>query len=65
MKLKPKPYYAAPMHDIGKIGIPDRILLKPGPLNPDEWEIKQHTIIGGRNLANSEVILFGWVNKSR
>lgn len=39
--------YASPMHDVGKIGIPDNILLKPGKLNPDEREImKQHTIIG-------------------
>ena len=46
--------YAAPLHDIGKIGIPDRILLKPGKLDPDEWEImKQHTIIGGRILEHS------------
>jgi putative two-component system response regulator len=43
--------YAAPMHDIGKIGIPDRILLKPGKLNPDEWAtMKQHTVIGQRIL---------------
>ncbi len=47
--------YAAPMHDVGKIGIPDRILLKPGKLDPEEWEImKQHTVIGGRILSGSE-----------
>ena len=47
--------YAAPMHDIGKIGIPDRILLKPGPLDTEEWEImKLHTSIGGRILSNSD-----------
>jgi len=46
--------YAAPMHDIGKIGIPDHILLKPGKLDPDEWEImKQHTANGGRILEGS------------
>ncbi len=46
--------YAAPMHDIGKIGIPDKILLKPGKLDPDEWElIKQHTLIGGKVLGGS------------
>jgi putative two-component system response regulator len=39
--------HAAPMHDVGKIGIPDRILQKPGPLEPDEWEImKSHATIG-------------------
>lgn len=38
---------AAPMHDVGKIGIPDRILLKPGKLTPAEWEVmKTHTRIG-------------------
>ncbi len=47
--------YAAPMHDVGKIGIPDRILLKPGKLDPDEWKImKEHTVIGGRILSGSE-----------
>ena len=47
--------YASPMHDIGKIGIPDRILLKPGRLDPDEWEImKQHTIIGASILEGSD-----------
>ncbi|GGY46247.1 response regulator [Pseudoduganella sp. SL102] len=39
--------HAAPMHDVGKIGIPDRILQKPGPLDPDEWAImKSHATIG-------------------
>ena len=43
---------ASPMHDIGKIGIPDRILLKPGKFDPDEWEImKTHTTIGAEMLA--------------
>ncbi len=46
--------YAAPMHDIGKIGIPDRVLLKPGKLDPDEWEIMQrHSTIGHSILSNS------------
>ncbi|BAS32483.1 response regulator [Dehalococcoides mccartyi] len=56
--------YAAPMHDIGKIGIPDHILLKPGTLTPQEWEImKQHTIIGANILegAASEIIKQGAV----
>lgn len=47
--------YASPMHDIGKIGIPDRILLKPGKLDDTEWDImKQHTTIGARILACSD-----------
>jgi putative two-component system response regulator len=45
---------AAPLHDIGKIGIPDAILLKPGKLDPDEWVIMQrHAAIGGEILADS------------
>ncbi len=44
-----------PMHDVGKIGIPDYILLKPGKLNDKEWEImKQHTIIGAQILGGSD-----------
>lgn len=47
-------YYAAPMHDIGKIGIPDKILLKPGKLTKEEFEtIKTHTTIGARILSRS------------
>jgi len=43
------------MHDIGKIGVPDRILLKPGPLDTEEWKImKLHTVIGGRILSDSD-----------
>lgn len=46
--------YAAPMHDLGKIGIPDGILLKPGSLDDGEWEImKSHCEIGARILRNS------------
>ena len=49
---------AAMMHDIGKIGVPDSILLKPGPLLPEEFEIiKQHTVIGARILERSEISL--------
>ncbi len=46
--------YAAPMHDIGKIGIPDSILGKPGSLTSEEMEImRQHTVIGARILHES------------
>jgi HD-GYP domain-containing protein (c-di-GMP phosphodiesterase class II) len=46
--------HAASMHDIGKIAIPDRVLLKPGPLEPDEWELmKSHTVVGAEMLADS------------
>ncbi len=45
---------ASPMHDIGKIGIPDHILLKPGKLDDEEWHImKTHTTIGSQILSNS------------
>jgi putative two-component system response regulator len=48
--------YAAPMHDIGKIGIPDKILLKPGKLNAEEWEVmKKHTTIGADILKGSNI----------
>lgn len=46
-------FQAAPMHDIGKVGIPDSILLKQGKLTPDEWSIMQsHCEIGSRILEN-------------
>ena len=46
--------HAAPMHDVGKLGIPDHILLKPGPLSGEEREIMNtHTTIGGQILAGS------------
>jgi len=44
--------HAAPMHDVGKIGIPDAILLKPGKLTAEEWEImRQHPAIGARIIG--------------
>lgn len=47
--------YATPMHDLGKIGIPDKILLKPDKLESLEWEImKQHTSIGAEILKGSD-----------
>lgn len=45
--------HAAPMHDIGKNGIPDAVLLKPGKLTAEEWKImRQHTVIGARILGD-------------
>jgi putative two-component system response regulator len=50
-----KIFFASPMHDVGKIGIPDYILLKSSSLNPDEWQImKSHTTIGSRILGESK-----------
>jgi len=44
-------FHASPLHDIGKVAIPDRILLKPGPLTPEEFAImKTHAILGSRTL---------------
>ncbi len=46
---------ASPMHDIGKIGIPDAIMLKPGKFEPHEWEImKTHAVIGGKLLDGDD-----------
>lgn len=48
-------YYASPMHDIGKVGIPDKILLKPGGLSTEEWKImKNHTLIGANILMGTD-----------
>ncbi len=55
-------FYASPMHDIGKIGIPDHILLKAGGLTPEEWEVmKTHTTIGSDILegATSPYLVMG------
>jgi putative two-component system response regulator len=47
--------YAAPMHDVGKIGIPDSIITSPNKLSPDEFAImKRHTIIGSEILDNAK-----------
>lgn len=47
-------YLAAPLHDIGKVGIPDSILLKPGSLSDEEWEtMKTHALIGENVLTSA------------
>jgi putative two-component system response regulator len=63
---------AAPMHDIGKIGISDSILLKAGPLSPEERrEMQRHTVIGRELLAGSrdELLVLGstlaWTHHER
>jgi putative two-component system response regulator len=52
-------FNAAPMHDVGKIGIPDSILEKAGPLTPDEWTVvKRHPVIGAGIIGrhNNELL---------
>lgn len=50
--------HASPMHDIGKIGIPDHILLKPGKFEPDEWEVmKRHAQMGADILSDGDSVL--------
>ena len=56
-------FWSSPMHDIGKLGIPDAILQKPGPLTPEERAVmERHTIIGALVLKDSEVAV---ISKSR
>jgi putative two-component system response regulator len=51
-------YKSAPMHDIGKVGVPDQILLKPGKLKHDEFEtMKKHTVYGLEVITKSEQTL--------
>ena len=48
-------FYASPMHDVGKIGIPDHVLLKPGGFTPEEWGImKTHAEMGAEILGDSK-----------
>ena len=54
---------SSPLHDIGKIGIPDEILLKPGPLTPEEYEVmKKHTVLGRDALLRAEKMMGGAEN---
>lgn len=47
-------FLASTMHDVGKIGIPDHILLKPGPLTEQEWRVmRTHSALGAKILSNS------------
>jgi putative two-component system response regulator len=47
-------FFASPMHDIGKIGVPDHLLLKPGDLTPEEWDVmKGHCAAGAQILGDS------------
>jgi len=47
--------HAAPMHDVGKLGIPDAVLRKPGPLDPGEWEVmRQHARIGREIIGDHD-----------
>jgi putative two-component system response regulator len=47
--------HAAPLHDVGKLGIPDHVLLKPGKLDDKEWEVmRTHTTLGSEILAGSD-----------
>jgi putative two-component system response regulator len=58
-------YRSSPLHDIGKVGIPDAILRKPGKLTPDEFEImKKHTVIGAEALekAARQTVSGGFLN---
>ena len=48
-------FHASPMHDIGKIAIPDAVLLKPGPLTSEEWTVmRTHSLQGARILERAE-----------
>jgi response regulator RpfG family c-di-GMP phosphodiesterase len=53
-------YHSSILHDIGKVGIPDAILLKPGKLTPEEFQkIKEHSILGGDVLTDIEAQIDG------
>ncbi len=48
-------FKSAPLHDIGKVGVPDRVLMKPGPLNEEEWvEMRRHAEYGRTAILKAE-----------
>ncbi|MCP4353225.1 MAG: response regulator [Desulfobacterales bacterium] len=56
--------YSAPLHDVGKIGIPDYIILKPGKLTDKEFDVmKHHTVIGAEILANSKAKVLKYADR--
>jgi putative two-component system response regulator len=62
--LADKVFHAAPMHDVGKLGIPDRILQKPGPLDADEWTVmKRHPEIGAEILGDCGSMLMAMARR--
>jgi putative two-component system response regulator len=57
-------FAATPMHDLGKIGVPDAVLFKPGPLDENEWKVlKRHTSFGASLLAGSTSALLEMARK--
>jgi len=58
-------FKSTPRHDIGKVGVPDNILLKPGKLTEDEFEVmKKHTVYGGDALSRAEKAFGGMASTS-
>jgi putative two-component system response regulator len=49
-------FHTAPLHDVGKIGIPDRILLKPGKLTPEEWDVMRTHTTQGAEILRADVL---------
>jgi HD-GYP domain-containing protein (c-di-GMP phosphodiesterase class II) len=50
--------HAAELHDVGKVAVPDAILTKPGPLDPEDWEfVRRHTIIGQRIIGAAPALV--------
>ena len=57
-------FNAAPLHDVGKMGIPDAVLQKPGKLTPDEWEVmKSHVLIGAEIIGDDDSSLLKLANR--